>query len=96
MLFLAKVKKLHSRIYSEHLKSQFGSNHIFSCITDTGLSRNRNNSFDVSLKIKEVDWIYVCDDDVIIDLDGLYSIAKQAFKYNVDAAFGRITTVNSF
>lgn len=74
-----------------HLERVFPNGNVkFSIDDGAGLSRNRNNSIRLSFQIENVDYVHICDDDVVLNLDGIRRIVNHAREEGVDIAVGKI------
>ncbi|MFK3977009.1 glycosyltransferase family protein [Shewanella vesiculosa] len=81
--------------YIKIIEDLFGINTPINLMNGFGLSRNRNASIFLANKIaKPQDYIYICDDDVTIQVDGLLAAQKIAIKMNMDFIAGTVTTIN--
>jgi hypothetical protein len=84
-----------SDYYVNFIENLFGRNTPINLINGFGLSKNRNASILLAKKVvKPQDYIYICDDDVSIRIDGLLAARKRAIKMKMDFISGMVTTVN--
>lgn len=91
------VRYLSDDEYILFLKTVFGDEVLYNLSDGYGLSKNRNNGILTALNVaSEHDYIYICDDDVRIDVCGLLSAFELASKESIDMVTGIVTTPNGF
>lgn len=85
-----------STFYEKKIKSLFGSSCYFILLDGYGLSKNRNAAIKLASKIKNCEYIYIADDDIYVDINGICIIASKLKNSSFDFCVGKISTSNGF
>lgn len=92
-------KKEHDNTYYEsYLRTIFGDNVVWGETLNSGLSNNRNNAIKLARGCKsETDrYLYICDDDVTLSVEGLLDAISVMRERNLSCLTGIVTTSDGF
>lgn len=91
-------KEKDNDYYDSYFKMVFGSDVIWGVEHGQGLSNNRNNAIKLACESfsERGFFIYICDDDVTLNIDGLLELMQVMRVDNLICSAGRVSTDDGF
>ena len=79
--------------YRENLEAIFGRDVQITFLEGYGLSKNRNATIDKALIFAdEGDYLYICDDDIYLNVQGLIKAEQYCSENDIDLLAGQVST----
>jgi len=84
--------------YERKLQSIFGPDVIIVFLTGFGLSRNRNATLNKALQLSKTsgDYIYICDDDLEVNIEGILKATDYCLENEIDLLAGNVLTDSGY
>jgi hypothetical protein len=89
-------RELNDNDYVEIIRKIFGEDCLYTLLDGFGLSINRNSAITLALNSDECEYIYIADDDITLNVDGLLMFAKTLKDSSFDFGAGIVSTSNGY
>ncbi|MEZ9174112.1 glycosyl transferase [Vibrio cyclitrophicus] len=90
------VREYDVNHYELLISKIFGCDCRFVLLDGYGLSRNRNSALRLASKINNCSAIYITDDDVFLNVDGICKLAKKLNENSLGFCSGKVSTGMGF